>query len=341
MRFQKKTNIMRHYLTLAFFLMLAMNCVAHNVVEEDGRYVVTHEWKCGDRQWNCTINVPVELYAYYQGRVHTSDDMVHFVLSDYHKNAVRDLVASFREGGKKAGYTDTDNMRNVISFVQSLRYVADQDSKGEKDYVRFPIETLVDGEGDCEDMAILTAVILHEMGYKVMLVILPDHLALAVACDEEVEGTYYKYEGSNYYYLEVTSTGWNLGQIPDEFRGKSAKLVPLLYQPRLYLKRCSYRHDSYYSSAREVPYIIQCEVENAGPGLTEGLSVHVIFKTGKDSRKAFVDRVFNLNELREGESATYELSVPVPRPMKGALEVRLEGANFNEDSMLFEDVELE
>lgn len=268
-----------------------------------------------------------------------SDNMVQFVLSDHDRLCVQNLVDSFRKGGVKAGYTDRDNMGNVISFVQSFRYVTDLASKGEQEYARFPLETLVDGVGDCEDMAILAATILYEMGYDVMLVTLPEHMALAVACDEGCEGTYYEYGGKYYYYLEVTDTGWALGQIPREYRSSQAKLTPLLYRPRLRLNHCSYRHDAYYDTAFEVPYELQCELENAGPGTTEGLAIRVRFSTYGGTN--VVDRLFSFEELSEGVSGTCTLTVNVPRPFRGTLEIRTEGANFGTESIKFEDVDLQ
>ena len=338
MRYQKK-NAVKTRLTLIFFMLAALHCAAHSVVKEGDQYHVSHEWKYQNRQWSCNLNIPVELYRYYQGRAHQSDDMVQFVLSDYDRSCVRSLVASFREGGNQAGYSDHDNMRNVISFVQSLRYVTDMESKRTQEYARFPVETLVDGKGDCEDLAILAAAILHEMGYKVLLVILPEHMALAVDCGDLTERTYYTYNGSKYYFLEVTNSGWNIGQIPNDFRNCEAKLVPLVYKPRLRLNRCSYQHDAYYESDREVPYKLHCELENAGPGKTDCLSLHVLFK--RHNGTTVVDREFLLEDLLEGVSVEYDLSLPVPRPFYGSLEIRAEGLNFSTESMLFEKIDLE
>ena len=267
-----------------------------------------------------------KLYRYYQGRQHQSDDMVQFVLSDYDRATIRNLAESF------------NSLDSVISFVQSLRYVSDLDSKGEEEYVRFPIETLVDGEGDCEDLAILAASILHEMGYDVLLVVLPDHLALAVDCRDVDEGTFFTYQGRKYYFLEVTNPGWKIGQIPDEFSNSQAKLVPLDYQPRIHLKRCSYSQDSYSLSATEVPYLVNIEVENSGPGTTKGLSIHLTFKT--NGGYPVMDRVYSLQELMEGESSVYDLKVSVPRPFRGKLEINVEGYNFNTNTAQFDNINL-
>lgn len=278
-------------------------------------------------QWNDSLGISEDLYRYYQGRAHQSDDMVQFVLSDYDRVPIRNMAESF--------HGDLDH---VIDYVQSLRYVTDRDSKGEDDYVRFPVETMVDGEGDCEDLAILAAAILYEMGYEVLLVMLPDHMALAVHSDDKVEGTYYDYEGARYFYLEVTHAGWSLGQIPEEFKNCQATLVPLVYRPRLRLPQCSYHHDTYYSSDKEVLFMVHCELENLGPGTTEGLEARVSFV--RPNGTLWVERVFHFDELNEGEAMTYELNVSVPRPFHGKLYVRAEGANFGTETIEFKDIDL-
>ena len=331
--------MMKVRIVFALLFFAVFQCAAHSVVRDGDYYVVSHEWKYRDLQWNCSLSFPVDLYRYYQGRNHMSDDMVQYVLSDYDREYVRGLVASFRDGGERAGYSSDDNMHNVISFVQSLQYVTDIESKGQKDYIRFPLETLVDGEGDCEDLAILAAAILHEMGYRVLLVMLPEHLSLAVDCGADINGTYYTYNGSRYYYLEVTNTGWDIGQIPDVYKNCKATLVPLVYQPHMRLLHCGYRHDYYYSTDREVPFVLECELENPGPGSTEGLSIRVLFKT--QGGRTVVDRNYPLNNLSEGESFIYELTVDVPRPFTGILEVHAEGLNFDSESLRFDDVELQ
>ncbi|MCR5645689.1 MAG: hypothetical protein K6F96_04775 [Bacteroidales bacterium] len=318
---------MKRLLTIVMML-LAVPVVAHNVVEHDGDYVITHEWMHNNQQWRCTLGVPVELYEYYQGRAHQSDRSVEYVLSDHDRHCIRDLVASF----------DGD-MGNVISFVQSLRYVSDWDSKRCGEYVRFPVETLVDGCGDCEDLAILAAAILHEMGFGVLLVNLPDHMALAVACDnKDCDGTFYEFDGRKYYYLEVTSTGWAIGQVPDAYRSHRARLTPLLHRPHMRMPRCQYKHESYFSDQNKVPFAVEVEVENAGPGTTEGLALRALI-ISPDGR-TLVDKSFPVDAIVEGKKVTYRIRFNVPRPIQGQMEVRVEGTNFDTVSLLFDDIEL-
>lgn len=326
----------RSLLTIGLCFATAV-CFAHHVEMSGDNYVVTHEWSHEGRQWNATFYVPQRLYRYFQFRQHQSDKMVEYVLSDYDRNCVNSLVASFRDCGEKAGYSDRENMGNVISFVQSLRYVKDMESKGVKDYVRFPTETLVDGVGDCEDLAIFAAAILHAMGFPVLLVSLPDHLALAVACDD-CTGTSYEYKGKLYYYLEVTGKGWGLGQVPDEFSSSQAKLIPLDYRPTVRLKHCTYHSYAYYNDDPDVPFEVQCELENIGPGPTMGLGIRVVFSMY--GMMSVVDKEFALDELDEGQLSDVEFGIRVPRPFQGTLEVSVVGANVKPESLTFDDVDL-
>jgi len=51
------------------------------------------------------------------------------------------------------GFTDNQIMELAISFVKSLPYSYDIDTTGLEGYKRYPIETLADSTGDCEDTA--------------------------------------------------------------------------------------------------------------------------------------------------------------------------------------------
>ena len=82
------------------------------------------------------------------------------------------------------------------------------------------METLADGNGDCADTAILTAALLKEMGYDVVIVIFPGnpgHAGTAVACDN-CNGYYYSLNGNRDYYLETTGTGFSLGTLEENIR---------------------------------------------------------------------------------------------------------------------------
>jgi hypothetical protein len=145
-----------------------------------------------------------------------------YAISSQDKPYLDALLKKLKESGANKGYTDADNVMNVIALVQSLPYFKD----AAIDYPRYPIETLVDNGGDCEDTAILTAAMLREMGYGVVLINPPGHMAVGVKCSS-CSGTSYTYEGAKYYYLETTVTNYKIGQIPDEYRDQKANIIPM------------------------------------------------------------------------------------------------------------------
>ena len=329
---------MRHRLLLILLFGVLVSVSAHNVVVEDDHYKITHHWTYDEREWKCSLTVPIVLYEYYQRRTHLGDDFAHYVLSEYDRDYIRYLVQLFRIGGEKHGYSETDHVYNVISFVQSLRYEYDIKSKKKEDYVRYPLETLVDGEGDCEDMVVLAASILYEMGYKVLLVSLPEHLALAVQCSEFFPGTYYEYEGSRYYYLEMTSVGWDLGHIPAKYKGVEATLIPVVDRPVVIPDSCYYQYDSYLLSASTVQVNMRCAISNLGPKSTQDMILHVLFKSYETATSAIKEQRFQLVDLPEGGKAEFAVKVDVPRPFMGVIEYRIEGTNFNPKSLFVDGV---
>ena len=331
---------MRPWIIAIVLALFSLNRVSAQSVEpKDGFYKVDYSWDYNDGRWAFSVSVPEEIYDYYRGRTHYNDDLMHFVLSEYDRDYIREIVKSFRAGGEEWGLSDMDNLFNVVAFVQSLQYVSDEASKGEEDYVRYPIETLVDGVGDCEDVVILAASLLHEMGYSVLLVSLPEHLALAVKY-ENYRGTCFNYKGGKYYYLEMTSPGWKLGQVPPPYQKKCAKLIPIVDRPVVEFGRCGYWYDDYYAFADRVEFEISCEVENKGPGATQGLSIQVVVKRNADATETYANKTFNLEDLPEAGKATFKLKLPVSRPAKGVVVLRLKGENFDTDTFVLEGLEL-
>lgn len=119
---------------------------------------------------------------------------------------------------------DREKVDFLIDFVQNLPYIPDDVSKGYDDYTKRHIETVVEGGGDCEDSAIMLASLLSSepFQYGTALLLLPGHAALGVKGSDDIEGSYYEKDGERYYYIETTGRGWNVGEIPDEYRNEQA-----------------------------------------------------------------------------------------------------------------------
>ena len=128
-----------------------------------------------------------------------------------------------KELAHKYGFEGYDLVRFVTAFVQHIKYEYDPNVWG--DYPRFPIETLVEQKGDCEDSGALLAAILMTMGYDMIMVNPPGHMAVAIAC-RGCDGSYFRFNGEKYYYIETTQPGWGIGVLPNIY-SKDANLIEL------------------------------------------------------------------------------------------------------------------
>ncbi len=110
----------------------------------------------------------------------------------------------------------------ILSFVQcAMSYYTDINTTGFVDYYRFPLETLVEGGGDCEDTSLLLFTIAYILGYDVSLIVMNvtastgvyGHVAVGVHLKRaEITGPYARYlrdgyyhDGKLYYYMETTT----------------------------------------------------------------------------------------------------------------------------------------
>jgi len=136
--------------------------------------------------------------------------------------------------------TDEEIIQAVLSFVQgkpalsnSLHYMLDP---GSTEYVRYPLETLADGGGDCDCLSVLFASIAEVLGYDTILIGTMDHmfaavrLVLAPVHTSDLKPLVYK--GFTYYPCECTGFGWFVGEMAVPFADIMGALeVPIMNQP--------------------------------------------------------------------------------------------------------------
>ena len=139
---------------------------------------------------------------------------------------VRDLA--YQLGHRVALYGTYAEVSFVLSFVQQVITYQDDAVKSDVgEYPKYPVETLAESAGDCEDYAILGASILQALGYEVALLFLPGHCALGVAGAKGMEGAFAEHEGLRYYYCEMTGQGWTFGELPQEFENVGPEISPV------------------------------------------------------------------------------------------------------------------
>jgi len=161
-----------------------------------------------------------DYFDYYKNMERTSSHGDNYI----HANEpyIQNLITFLRERATTKG---TSLMDEIITFVHDLDYVDDY-TLGFNEYPKYPVETLVEATGDCEDTSILMASLLRGAGYGVVLLNPPSHMAVGVKCNYNYG--YVTYNGNKYCYIETTSHhNWKVGEIPDEYKDASFKVYPI------------------------------------------------------------------------------------------------------------------
>ena len=268
----------------------------------------TWEWDGVER--SVTITVPEQLYDYYSEKErYQTTDYRGYVLHPLDDQYVEALVYEFNLIQVDEGLTKENKTDLVVSFIQNMEYVLDTDSKGLTEYPRFPVETLVDGGGDCEDTGILMASLLDAMGYNISLILLPDHLAVGV--EVNATGTHWVYDNVTYYYLETTAPGWEEGEVPPEHDPDEATLYPVEEMPFL----------AYSWTATRVNNKATVNVHVTSEGAVTAEDYRIWLAVEDEAGFILAETHSSYFDLAFGEDASFKLKVTGPRFMKQRLVV--------------------
>jgi len=212
--------------------------IPEKVIPEQKNFNIDYNWKFNDRNFNISLEIPIEKYEYYlnldvnrtpqqkgvrsMASYVTERDKVIIQLSDKLRNII-----------ENQGFNTIESSNFILRFIQeNIRYTLDNETKGCIEYWRFPIETLVEKRGDCEDSSVLFSSIMESLEYDTILLfyILDNdigHLSVGVNIDIEFLGGYIEYKNLKYYYCETTSYGFNLGEIPSDINVEPKKIIPI------------------------------------------------------------------------------------------------------------------
>ncbi len=136
--------------------------------------------------------------------------------------------------------------------------------------------------GDCEDTSILSVAILQEMGYDVVLLELPEHMALGIKCSPETRGgRSFEYNNNHYYYLETTGSNWEIGEMPEEYKDEPVEVIPVYRRPPLvnldFSAQCEY-------SQKEGVVDVNVTLRNVGSEVAENTTVYVALQAEDGSK---------------------------------------------------------
>jgi len=179
----------------------------------------------GSTTYRLTVSVTDALYEYYRSQDHKlySYDFSKFVTPDALKPVADDLWSI---------YSNNEDFANgVLMIVHQIPYA-------ESDPQKYPVETIVENEGDCDLLSLIAASIMKAGGLDVVLLLLKDHdhMMLGVHLpenpkDARTQAYFYEHEEKKYYVAEATGgdweTGWRVGECHESLQSASAKIIPL------------------------------------------------------------------------------------------------------------------
>jgi len=188
-------------------------------------YDIQYSWDHNGIAYEYKSEIPKATYEYFSDLTRAVC-YEQYILNTYDDEWMENLANHFAEQGEEEGWTEYQTICFILSFVQNLPYTSDLVTTGYDNYPRYPVETVVDQGGDCEDSSILFASIVRELGYSVALILLSEgeHMAAGVCVTQGLIDNwqqpysliYYTTDnGIIYAYCETTSNCWRFGEMPD------------------------------------------------------------------------------------------------------------------------------
>lgn len=180
----------------------------------------------GLTQYRLNVVVSQSLCEYYREKshnLHSNNDFAKFV-TPY---ALKPVANSLWEI-----YTDDENFANgVLMIVHQIPYQ-------ETLPVKYPIETIVDNEGDCDLFSFIAASILKAGGLDAVLLYYESEAHMNVGVhlshtphDARGQAHYITYNGMRYYVAECTGdnwkNGWRVGECSDDLEQASVQVITL------------------------------------------------------------------------------------------------------------------
>jgi hypothetical protein len=273
----------------------------------------SYNWTYSGQKYTINIEIPKSVYDYYHGldRLPTSDYSV-YVSYPLDDNYLLGIVEKLRAFSNMGGFTEVQRISLVVSFVQNIPYTNDLITTGYDEYPRYPLETLIDGGGDCEDTSILAASLLKLMGFDTVILSYPNHIAVGI-CITNISGYYYASDGKHYYYVETTGKNWKIGEIPPEYKDLSVTILSLEPKPII--------THSWESKSVAYTMTLNVKVMNVGTTSAQGYMIKAGFEAGDDL--LWNAETSDSINLEPGVEKTVTLTLGIPRNQYARLVVEV------------------
>lgn len=188
------------------------------VIIADGTVERTYGWNYNGITYSLALKMPMSDYYAAAGVDRGTTTLAKYPqYIDSDADVVRLLASSLSDTAAKCNITDVPSF--MLAFIQNIPYKTDYESTGYVEYPKYPIETLVDYNGDCEDVVGLYVSLLRALDYRAVMIFIPTasnsgHMAAGVA-GSYVGGEITDKDGTVYHYAECTNPGWRIGELPN------------------------------------------------------------------------------------------------------------------------------
>jgi len=261
--------------------ILMGNNVSSNL--SDNKHV-SYSWSLKGTNFTLELDIPTRLHDSYASktRILTSNPSVYslYVSHPDDDEYLSYIAEAIKQMAQKAGFSADDYLKSIIRFVRSIKYSDDFKSTGFDEYPKYPIETLVDGTGDCEDSSILLASILQAAGIPSVLLltnntVIPGHCSVGIAGEGTSDLISYEYDNKKYFYVEATNIDLAIGHVLEMYDPKDFFVVPIDPLPAI-----TYTIDDLRAGR---VYRIRAYVKNIGSIPVEGIKlVSIIYSEDKE-----------------------------------------------------------
>ncbi|MGB9714487.1 MAG: Ig-like domain-containing protein [Candidatus Bathyarchaeales archaeon] len=206
-------------LTFSYFIPFCQSqnySISYQLLSEPGGSIV----------YRLNVTVQQSLYDYYRGQSHTlhsESDFAKFVTPD----ALKPIADRLREK-----YSDDEDFANgALMIVHQIPYV-------ETTPVKYPVETIVENQGDCDLFSYIAASIMKAGGLDTVLLYYEDasHMNVGVSLphvpQDAREPVYFvTYNHVRYYVAECTGgdlqNGWRVGEMPNDLKNVPVQVITL------------------------------------------------------------------------------------------------------------------
>ena len=180
----------------------------------------------GNITYELNISIPDHLHEYYEEKSHrlTSSNGFSTFVTPYALQPIADRLWEIY-------HNEEDYANGVLMITHQITYVETTPAK-------YPVETMVDAQGDCDLFSFIAASVMNAGGLDVILLYYEEqsHMNIGVRLPSAPEDTrdsvyYFTQDGERYYVAECTGgnwkEGWRVGECPDDLKQISAEIVTL------------------------------------------------------------------------------------------------------------------